>query len=190
MPEASRPGISTAVAVVPPKPMTSIIRNAPSNGLPKRKLMAAKLPAAPITITACAGASRFARVTARAPRPPPRASRGASGPITAPSPIEATAARIDTGQFDARRRSSPGLESIGGRVAAPPRKVADGQADGDAGDEQWQDRPPGGLRGEAEGFGQARVNPGLEVVDEPDEEVRAAAEIGTPRTAARTKSTA
>ena len=47
-------------------------------------LTAAKLPAAPITITAVSGASRLSRCTASTPSPLPIAISGASGPSTTP----------------------------------------------------------------------------------------------------------
>ena len=51
-PAASRPGISTTPSKGPPSPDTSIMRNAPTMGDPNSVLMAAKLPAAPITMLA------------------------------------------------------------------------------------------------------------------------------------------
>ena len=51
-PAASRPGTSTTPSMGPPSPDTSIIRNAPTIGDPNSVLMAAKLPAAPITMLA------------------------------------------------------------------------------------------------------------------------------------------
>ena len=83
-PAASRPGTSTTPSKAPPSPDTSIIRNAPTMGDPSSVLMAAKLPAAPITMLARAGASRLIRCTASTPRPLPMAISGASGPSTAP----------------------------------------------------------------------------------------------------------
>ena len=48
-PAASRPGTSTTPSIGPPIPDTSMSRNAPASGEPRRVLIAAKLPAAPIT---------------------------------------------------------------------------------------------------------------------------------------------
>jgi len=62
-----------------------IKRNAPTNGDPSSVLMAAKLPAAPMTTLAICGASFFKRWTASTPSPLPMAMRGASGPSTTPS---------------------------------------------------------------------------------------------------------
>ena len=68
-------------------------RKAPTNGEPSRVLMAAKLPAAAMTVAAMGGASLAASLTARTPSPPPMAMSGASGPSTAPSDRVASAAR-------------------------------------------------------------------------------------------------
>ncbi len=65
-------------------PAASMIRKAPSSGEPSRVLIAAKLPADARTVAAIGGASFFARWMASAPRPPPIAISGASGPRTAP----------------------------------------------------------------------------------------------------------
>ena len=51
-PAASRPGTSTTPSKGPPSPDTSIMRNAPTMGDPNSVLIAAKLPAAPITMLA------------------------------------------------------------------------------------------------------------------------------------------
>ena len=83
-PAASSPGASTTPSIGPPIPATSIIRNAAGRGEPRSVLIAAKLPAAPITTLAISGASRLTRWTARTPRPLPIAIRGASGPRTTP----------------------------------------------------------------------------------------------------------
>ena len=55
--------------------------------------MAAKLPAAPMTTLAIAGASRFTKCRMSTPRPLPSAINGASGPSTAPSAKVARAAK-------------------------------------------------------------------------------------------------
>jgi hypothetical protein len=65
-------------------PAASSIRNALSSGEPNSALMAAKLPAAAITVVAVGGASRAARRTASAPSPLPMRMSGASGPRTTP----------------------------------------------------------------------------------------------------------
>ena len=83
-PAARRPGTSTSPRIGPPRPAASISRKAPAMGEPNRVLMAAKLPAAAITVAAVGGASLVARCTARTPSPPPMAIRGASGPSTTP----------------------------------------------------------------------------------------------------------
>ncbi len=83
-PAASRPGSSTSPSMAPPRPAASISRNAPAIGEPNNVLMAAKLPAAAMTVTAVGGTSRLARRTAMTPKVPPMAIRGASGPRTTP----------------------------------------------------------------------------------------------------------
>ena len=65
---------------------------------------AAKLPAAAITMSICGGASRRTRLARKSASPPPSAMRGASGPITAPRPIEARAARMTPGRSIGRVR--------------------------------------------------------------------------------------
>ena len=57
---------------------------APTNGEPNRVETAAKLPAAPMTMTACWGASFLSVRMASTPRPAPMAMSGASGPSTTP----------------------------------------------------------------------------------------------------------
>src|SRR6478735_1667893 len=94
MPEASSPGRATRLNVIPPIPAASMIRNAPSTGDPSRVLIAAKLPADAMIVRAIGGASFFARCTANAPRPPPIAISGPSGPSTAPRLSVVSAARI------------------------------------------------------------------------------------------------
>jgi hypothetical protein len=61
-------------------------------GEPKRVLMAAKLPAAPMTTLAVAGASFLTKCTAKTPIPLPIAISGASGPRTTPRLSVANAA--------------------------------------------------------------------------------------------------
>ena len=53
MPAASRPGRSTTPIIGPASPATSMRRKAPRSGEPSSVLMAAKLPAAPMTTVAC-----------------------------------------------------------------------------------------------------------------------------------------
>jgi hypothetical protein len=99
-PEASSPGTRTSPSVGPPRPEASINRNAAASGDPNRALMAAKLPAAPTTWTACCGPSFLASRTTAAARPPPSAIKGASGPMTAPSANPASAARATPGSSE------------------------------------------------------------------------------------------
>ena len=97
MPEASKPGSVTKLSVIPPIPATSMIRKAPSTGEPSSVLMAAKLPADAMIICAVGGASFLARRTVSAASPPPIATRGASGPTTAPRLSVAKAAKAMPG---------------------------------------------------------------------------------------------
>ena len=84
IPEARRPGSATRLNVAPLTPATSMIRNPPSNGEPRSVLIAAKLPADAMIVSAIGGASRFRRRTVSAASPPPMAISGDSGPSTAP----------------------------------------------------------------------------------------------------------
>ena len=83
-PAASRPGTRTTPSRGPPSPAISIRRKAPRIGEPSNVLTAAKLPAAPMTTLACAGASFLTRWTTSTARPLPIAMSGASGPSTTP----------------------------------------------------------------------------------------------------------
>ena len=83
-------------------PAASMIRNAPSSGEPSSVLMAAKLPAEAMMVSAIGGASFLIRRTVRAARPPPIAISGASGPRTAPRLSVGKAATIDAGQLPVR----------------------------------------------------------------------------------------
>ena len=96
-PADSRPGTSTSSSDAPPRPATSISRNAPTMGEPSSVLMDAKVPAAATMARACAGASRLATRIAQIARPPPSAISGASGPSTAPSVSVASAASTTPG---------------------------------------------------------------------------------------------
>ena len=100
MPAVSRPGSSTRPSIGPPSPDASISKNAPVMGDPSSVAMAAKLPAAPSTLTAWSGTLRrlASRVT-RTPSPPPIAISGSSGPSTAPKANVASAARMTPGSW-------------------------------------------------------------------------------------------
>ena len=79
-------------------PAASMMRNAPSRGEPRRVLIAAKLPAEAMTVTAIGGTSFLIRRTVRAARPAPMAMSGASGPSTAPRLSVASDARTMPGR--------------------------------------------------------------------------------------------
>ena len=91
-PAASRPGTSTTPMSGPPSPAASINKKAPTMGDPNSVLIAAKLPAAAMTVIACRGESFLIRCTANTPSPLPMAINGASGPSTAPKVSVANAA--------------------------------------------------------------------------------------------------
>ncbi|CAM5535957.1 hypothetical protein SBADM41S_02337 [Streptomyces badius] len=98
IPAESRPGTSTTPSIGPASPDTSISRNAPSSGDPSRALTAAKLPDAPTRDRASGDRSRLTWPAAQTASPPPRAIRGASGPSTAPTPSETSAASTTPGR--------------------------------------------------------------------------------------------
>ena len=79
-----------------------MIRNAPSTGEPSSVLIAAKLPADAMIVSAIGGASFFARCTVSAASPPPIAISGASGPSTAPRLSVVSAARMIAGELRGR----------------------------------------------------------------------------------------
>ena len=98
IPAASRPGIRTSGIRDPPRPAASIRITAAMIGEPNRNETAAKVAEVASSVPSSGGASgRIAR-TMRNPRPPPSAIRGASGPTTSPSPIEAMAASNTPGR--------------------------------------------------------------------------------------------
>ena len=68
-------------------------------------LIAAKLPADAMTVSAIGGASFLTRRTVRAARPPPMAMSGASGPSTAPRLSVASDGEDDAGQVAVDRRA-------------------------------------------------------------------------------------
>ena len=111
IPAASSPGSSTSGSIGPPNPAASMMMTAPMTGLPKIVEIAAKLPAAAMINLTWSGAPLRTMSTVRIPSPPPRASKGASGPSTTPNPIPAMAASMTPG-------SMPG--SIGGPDTSPP----------------------------------------------------------------------
>ena len=126
-PAASRPGTSTTPSIGPPIPATSIIRNAPGSGDPSSVLMAAKLPAAPITVLACAGASFLTRCTARTPRPLPIAMQRRLRAEHDPEAEGGERGEDDAGQVDRPDRAR--LEALRRLVPGGARQVADGEAD-------------------------------------------------------------
>ena len=144
MPEASRPGSATRLRVAPAMPAASMIRKAPSSGEPSSVLMAAKLPADAMIVTAIGGASRLARRTVSAASPPPMAISGASGPRTAPSPSVARAASTMPGRSRPVAGPAPVLKPEGRRVARRAGQVTDGEGHEQSAEHQPGHRPPGG----------------------------------------------
>ena len=111
-PEASSPGSRIGRSIGPPMPAASMSRKAPLSGDPNRALIAAKLPAAATTASACAGTSRRASRTVAAARPPPIAISGASGPTTAPKPRLTTRGRRDAEERQGGGRPAAGVEAV------------------------------------------------------------------------------
>ena len=120
MPEASSPGSATRLSVRPPTPAASMIRNAPRMGEPSSVLIAAKLPADAMIVTAIGGASFFARRTVSAASPPPIAMRGASGPSTAPRLSVVSAASTTPGSSRPVGGPPPVLKPNAGECPALP----------------------------------------------------------------------
>ena len=98
IPAAIRPGTRTTRSCEPPSPIASIRMIEAISGDPSRNETAAKVEeAATMSTTCCCCGSFCRRLPARMPSPPPIAISGASGPTTAPRPIEARAARTTPG---------------------------------------------------------------------------------------------
>ena len=142
-PAASNPGTRMTLSRPPPRPATSIRRNAPTIGDPSNVLMAAKLPATPMTTVAIAGASRLNRRTAIAPSPPPIAISGASGPSTAPRHRVASAATRMPGKSSAGAGPPVILMPSAGECPPSSGHIADRERDECATEKERQDRPPG-----------------------------------------------
>ncbi len=121
MPAASKPGTKTTPIMAPPSPAASISRNAPASGDPSSVLMAAKLPAAPINITAWGAASFFRKWNAKMPSPLPMAISGASGPNTTPRLSVAKAAMMMPGRSIGRTGPDALNPSAGSCPAVPGR---------------------------------------------------------------------
>ena len=171
IPAASSPGASTTPSIAPPIPATSIIRNAAGRGEPRSVLIAAKLPAAPITTLAISGASRLTRWTARTPRPLPIAIRGASGPRTTPRLRVANEAMTIPGSSiggtgpDALNPSAGLCPAVPGRCRIVSRHQQAAQR-------KQRNRPPGRLAFEAEVAGQGAEQIVLQLGETLEKEVR------------------
>ncbi len=165
-PAASSPGSNTSPSMVPPRPVASMSRNAPAIGEPNRVLMAAKLPAAAITVAAVGGASRLARRTAMTPRVPPMAISGASGPRTTPEAQGGERGDDHAGQVDGLGAGAAGLETVGRRVAGGAGQVLDGGGDQQAGTGEQRQRPPDRRPVEAEAVRHGLEEPALQQADQ------------------------
>ena len=106
--------------VAPAMPAASMMRNAPSSGEPNNVLIAAKLPAEAMIVTAIGGASFFASRTVSAASPPPMAMSGASGPSTAPRLRVASAASATPGRSRSRGAAPPMAKPSAGEWPAVP----------------------------------------------------------------------
>ena len=69
MPDARRPGSATRLRVAPAMPAASMMRKAPSRGEPSSVLIAAKLPADAMIVTAIGGTSFLTRRTVEGREP-------------------------------------------------------------------------------------------------------------------------
>ena len=171
MPAARSPGTRTRPSIGPPSPTASMRRNAPAMGEPKSVLIAAKLPAAAMTVIAVGGASRRARRTAMTPRIPPMAMSGASGPRTMPRLSVARAATITPGR-SIGSGVPPAWNPSAGEWPAVPGQILDGQADQQTGDGHQRERPPHRLPVEPEPVGNRAEEPPLHEADQLEEAVR------------------
>ena len=97
IPAASSPGASRSRSLAPPIAVASIRITAAISGEEKMNDIAAKLPAAVTSISACGGVSRRARLIIAPATPAPNTISGASGPSTSPNPIVARPARATPG---------------------------------------------------------------------------------------------
>ena len=168
MPAASRPGMRTRAIIGPPRPDASMRRKAPRMGDPNRVLMAAKPPAAAMTMEAVGGASRLANRTDSRPRPPPMAISGASGPRTAPRLKVARAARATPGSSTGGGGTAR-LEALSRHVTTGPRQVGEGQRDQQPGQDQEGQGPPHRRPRESHCLGQRFEQPPLEQADQLEE---------------------
>ena len=169
-PAASRPGTSTTPSIGPPSPAASRSRNAPMIGEPRSELIAAKLPAAAITVAAWSGASRDGQVHGQHAEPAPDQDQRRLRPEH-----DAEAQRREGGEQHARKlrgRERPRhLEPVRRRVSSGPRQVADRQRDQQAGQREQRQRPPGRRRVEPESLRQVGEQPLLQPRDEFEETV-------------------
>ena len=142
-PEASSPGSSTRPIMGPPSPDASISKNAPVMGDPSRVLMAAKLPAAPSTLTPCSGTGappgrlggQHRQAAAERDERHLGANHGAEGQ-------RRQRRADDAGQLDRGRRGMHG-ETGRRRRPAVTRQVPDRQGGQHSADHQHRQRPPG-----------------------------------------------
>ena len=170
-PAASSPGASTTPSIAPPIPATSIIRNAARRGEPRSVLIAAKLPAAPITTLAISGASRLTRWMARTPEAAADRDRRRLRAEDDPEAEGGERGSDDPGELD-RRHGSGCLEPLRRLVPCRSRQVPDRERHEQAAQRKQRNRPPGGLALEAEVAGQGAVQILLQLGEAHEEEVR------------------
>ena len=186
IPEARSPGRATRVSVAPAMPAASMMRNAPSRGEPNNVLIAAKLPAEAMIVTAIGGASFLTSRTVRAARPPPTAMSGASGPSTAPRLNVASEASTTPGRSRSRGGAPPMAKPSAGEWPALPGRCRMAKA---------VSRPASATHGNGHQAGAEPANrsPGRSVNSQSCSFVTrtrkpyATAEIGAPRMAASTR---
>ena len=111
MPEASSPGSATRLSVSPPMPAASMIRNAPRMGDPSRVLMAAKLPADAMIVSAMGGASFFSRCTVERAEPAADGDEGRLGTENGAQAERGERGEDDGGQLPVDGRASSGGEA-------------------------------------------------------------------------------
>ena len=170
-PAASRPGTSTTPSIGPPSPAASISRNAPTSGEPRSVLIAAKLPAAPITATAFAGASFLRRWIGEDAQSAPDRDQRRLRARARPRGRGRERREDDPRQFDRRHRAAR-LEPFRRLVPGGAGQVANRQRDEQPGERRPGKRPPHGLVCEPELLRKRREDVRLRLGDPLEEEVR------------------
>ena len=138
IPDASSPGTSRSRSLGPPMAIASIRITAAINGEEKMNDIAAKLPAAVTSVSACGGISRRAKLIIPPASPAPNTISGASGPSTSPKPIVARPARSTPGTMSGPERPPvdrprAGMSTVSGEavIASATISEPDGQTGSD-----------------------------------------------------------